>query len=136
LFVQDVLDVRLDEGEGLLHFPCPEGWIEGLAAFAGSLDWVTAAQNVADGVRGDLQFPPLEVKGQPLPAVVCSLASLPTPLLYVRGGLARGVVGPAGIVLKPFLSLCLEAAHPLAYHRSAELTTKPGERCAIGGRSR
>jgi len=163
LLVQDILHICLDEGErlrpeaqpeGFLHFPCPEGWTEGLvpcssiawnlfpcsiyytglAAFAPSFGWVTATtEDVADGVGGDLQSSPLEVKGKPLPAVACSLAGLPNTFLYLRRGLAGGVVGPAGTVLEPLLSLCLEATHPLAYHRSAELATKPDGRCTIGG---
>jgi hypothetical protein len=55
LFVQDVLHICLDEGEGLLHFPCPEGWIEGPTAFTAFWGWVTAtAKDMVDGVRGDV----------------------------------------------------------------------------------
>jgi hypothetical protein len=85
LLVQDILHIRLDEGERLLHFPRPQGWIEGLAAFTTYFfDWITAAKDVADGVRGDVQTPSFEVKGKSFPAIACSLTGFPNTLLYLR----------------------------------------------------
>jgi hypothetical protein len=56
LLVQDILNVSLNEGEGILCIPCPHGGIEGLAPFACSLDGVLPSQNVSDGVGRDLQL--------------------------------------------------------------------------------
>ncbi len=50
-FVGNLFDVNLDEGEGFLNVPGPEGWVEGLPADP-LLGRAMPTQDVTDGVRG------------------------------------------------------------------------------------
>jgi hypothetical protein len=54
LLVQDIFDICLDKGERFFHLPGPEGWIEGLAAFALPFNGIPATKDVSDGVRRDV----------------------------------------------------------------------------------
>ncbi|HUW11005.1 MAG TPA: hypothetical protein VM537_14840, partial [Anaerolineae bacterium] len=109
-FVQDVLQVSLDEREGFFLLPSPESRVTGPTSFAGSLDGVLPPQDVSDDMSRDRQVW-LQVRGQLFSAVSCGLSGLPHLPLYLRQRLTRTAVRLAGAVLKTGLALGFEATH-------------------------
>ena len=75
-FVQDIFYISLDKGEGDLLIPSPMGRIEGLALMALMASDTLAAQDMANGVRGDGDALPLQVQSQAFSSIISGLTGL------------------------------------------------------------
>jgi hypothetical protein len=115
LFVMDVLHINLDEGEGLLRFPRPKGRIKALAALE-LASVAVAAQDMANRMWGKLHPTPLKTDCQPMSAQARLLGGLQHQFLNLFWGLARGMVGAAGVVVQSLIFLSFIPPHPAAHH--------------------
>jgi len=115
LLIADILDVDLDEGEGGLALPGPGGGIED-TALATARGEGMAGEDVADGVRGEVQAPLVEEGRQALAPILGLLTGLEDLGLEVCRDLTRAVMGAMRAVAQPLLPLGRIAPHPEAHH--------------------